>query len=92
MKLKFDIAGTAYTNARFLNLEEGAELLLVREPENVHDPKAIKVTTIDGMLLGYVPRTVTDMVFELLKHKPRITIFSKCGNSFAVSIHALMET
>ncbi|MEE8715848.1 MAG: single-stranded-DNA-specific exonuclease RecJ [Coriobacteriales bacterium] len=34
------------------------ELLLVREPDNPHDPNAVAVTTRDGVRLGYLRRTV----------------------------------
>lgn len=41
------------------------EGLLVPEPENPHDPYAIKVTADDGHHLGYIPSEYTDFVRSL---------------------------
>ena len=40
--------------AAVLNLIPGKELLLVREPENVHDNNAIMVVTHDEIHIGFV--------------------------------------
>lgn len=42
-------------------LEKGTELNLVREPENPHDSKAIRVEW-QGHLLGYVPRRENKLI------------------------------
>jgi hypothetical protein len=34
-------------------------LMLQKEPDNEYDPNAIKVMTLSGSVLGYVPRDLT---------------------------------
>ena len=38
------------------------DIFLVPEPDNPHDPKAIKVMSSDGIHLGYVPASLTEKV------------------------------
>lgn len=37
-------------------LREGDRLTFLREPDNPHDPQAIKIENTDGVRIGYVPR------------------------------------
>jgi hypothetical protein len=46
-------------------LQVGAALKLVREPDNPHDPRAVRVEW-NGHLLGYVPRAENDAVARQL--------------------------
>ena len=39
-------------------LRRGDELALVREPDNAHDPNAIRVATADGAQIGYLRRII----------------------------------
>ena len=39
---------------------------LIREPENIHDPKAIKVCLFDIFFLGYVPKHVAKELSPLM--------------------------
>lgn len=54
------VAGTSYIN----DMEEISNRIKIddrlnfyREPDNVHDRKAIKVTLSNGTKIGYIPRT-----------------------------------
>lgn len=53
-----DIAGTRYVDNQdvFKRLEKNDPLLLEREADNKYDSNAIKVLTIDGEKLGYIPK------------------------------------
>lgn len=51
---------------------------LVPEPENPHDPNAIKVT-LDGACVGYVPADLTGTVAALMAHNPAIKISARGG-------------
>ena len=53
-----DIAGTRYVDNQdiFKKLEKNDPLLLEREADNKYDSNAIKVLTIDGEKLGYIPK------------------------------------
>jgi len=56
---RFDILGTRYRGARVQEkaeeLNPGNIVLLVREGDNPRDESAIRVTTMDGTTIGYVP-------------------------------------
>ncbi len=49
---------------------EGCEL--VREPQNKHDPNAVKVI-INNLHVGYVPADIAKQVGEMIRRKPTIT-------------------
>lgn len=44
-------------------------LLLVPEPNNPHDPNAIRVMTVPGAMLGYIPRGDAAAMAERLRDK-----------------------
>ncbi len=56
---RFDVLGTNFrggkARAKAGNLEPGDIVLLVRESDNPRDENAIRVTTVDGTTIGYVP-------------------------------------
>lgn len=57
----FDIyvAGTTHIEnieAIGSTLHEGDKLIFYREPDNPHDPQAIRIETIKGEKIGYVPQ------------------------------------
>lgn len=52
------VAGTSHIeniSELFFKLNEGDRLILIREPENVHDNRAIRIESSDGEKIGYVP-------------------------------------
>ena len=52
-------------------LVPGDPLVLQAEPENAHDPNAVRVlTTVNGVHLGYVPRYLCDDVHALHETSP----------------------
>lgn len=62
--IEFEIAGiTHYADVAMKHLGESMALL-VAEPDNPHDPNAIRVMTSDWQLLGYVPRDMTNTIRE----------------------------
>lgn len=69
--IEFHIAGVIYRDniKNYLGEFEGQ---LVAEPDNPHDPNAIKVLAHDGHHVGYVPK---DMTAEVHKY---ITLPCKC--------------
>lgn len=48
------------------NLQQGTRLILLREPENVHDDLAIVIHTLAGKKIGYVPRKNNPVFARLL--------------------------
>jgi hypothetical protein len=61
------VAGFQFHEGKQLwdQLQVGAVLRLVREPDNPHDPRAVRVEW-NGHLLGYVPRAENDAVARQL--------------------------
>jgi len=66
--MQFALAGGYFRcpNARkyMVNLKKPELCKLVREPENKHDPNAIKVVVEDDLHIGYVPQHQTEMFKE----------------------------
>ena len=63
-----DIAGTRYVDNQdvFKKLEKNDPLLLEREADNKYDSNAIKVLTIDGEKLGYIPKRDNSIFTRLM--------------------------
>ena len=63
-----DIAGTRYVDNQdvFKRLEKNDPLLLEREADNEYDSNAIKVLTMDGEKLGYIPKRDNDIFCRLM--------------------------
>ena len=86
-RIKFNVAGTQYTHAKFYGIEDAQEIKLTPEPDNAHDSNAIQVLTSEGMKLGYVPRTITGLVHEMIQKRHAAFVASVCSDSFNISIH-----
>lgn len=59
--IRCPIVGTNYRpiadQVAFAKLENGDDLFLIPEPDNEHDPLAIKVLTAEAAFVGYIPRS-----------------------------------
>jgi hypothetical protein len=53
-------------------LKVGDELVLVREPDNPHDRRAVRVEW-QGVQLGYLPRAENEAVAAAMDHGERVT-------------------
>ena len=79
------LAGFQYYAGKTLwnELHEGDTLVLVREPDNEHDPRAVRVEW-HGVKLGYVPRRDNAAVARMLDNgtllDARITRLNKSRN------------
>lgn len=56
-------------------LQEGDHLVFYREPENPHDPQAIRVETVRKEKIGYVPRR-DNVIFSRLMDAGKV-LFAK---------------
>lgn len=67
------LAGFQYYHGKQVwdEMREGDALELVREPDNVHDPRAVRVEW-HGIKLGYVPRRENAAVARLLDRGSRL--------------------
>lgn len=57
------------------SLKEGDRLVFYREPENEHDPQAIRIENLKGEKIGYVPRK-DNVVFSRLMDAGKV-LFAK---------------
>ena len=67
--LRTYVAGSGYVEEiviRIQALSEGDRLLLVREPENPYDERAILVENLEGEKLGYIPRRKNEVLASLM--------------------------
>lgn len=69
--LSFRVAGERHAGA-VSGLTEGRELVLQREPENPKDPSATLVATMDGSIVGWVPRQYSPLIAGLLDDGRRL--------------------
>ena len=83
------LAGVSYRQEAirhlFENSEPGQELELVRDPENKHDPFAVKVCDpTNGSHLGYIPRGLSPDVAEVMDagRTARVVIEDFTGEDF----------
>ncbi|MES2365194.1 MAG: HIRAN domain-containing protein [Pseudomonadota bacterium] len=67
------LAGFQYYRGKqvWAEMHEGDALELVREPQNIHDPRAVRVEW-HGIKLGYVPRRDNEAVARLLDRGSRL--------------------
>ena len=67
------LAGFQYYHGKqvWREMREGDALELVREPDNAHDPRAVRVEW-HGIKLGYVPRRENEAVARLLDRGSRL--------------------
>lgn len=68
MLVEGHIAGTSHREVRALEpgIVPGGFLPLNREPDNAHDPLAIKILDDKGNHLGYVPRAKNEALARLM--------------------------
>ncbi len=67
--MKTYIAGVGYHAGAYEALRKlwiADRLVLVREPDNPHDPRAVAVYTEEGLKLGYIPRADAGAVAKVM--------------------------
>lgn len=72
------VAGTTHIEgieALASSLREGDRLVFYREPDNPHDPQAIRIETLEKKKIGYVPRR-DNVVFSRLMDAGKL-LFAK---------------
>lgn len=71
---KFYIAGFYYYDGETVidKLNKGDELLIVPEPSNPYDKRALEIFTRNNIKLGYVPRSENPIPSRLMRQNARI--------------------
>ena len=66
--LNCNIAGTTFLDLDEIEpeLKKHQLLMLIREPKNENDDKAILILTVDGQKLGYVPKKKNEVLSNLM--------------------------
>jgi hypothetical protein len=89
MQLKTHVAGYRVGHyADHLGLVESGPVQLVREPENIYDPNAIRLD-YKGKKLGYVPRAHSTVLAKLIDNG---TITAKAHINCATLPHDILLT
>ena len=63
------VAGPMYNediHETIADMQPGTRLILLREPENSHDDRAIVIDTLEGKKIGYVPRKANPVFARLM--------------------------
>lgn len=66
-------------------LQEGDTVRLLLEPENQYDSRAIRIDTMEGAKLGYIPRRCNEILFNLMnagKQVYGVVADGDIGNAF----------
>eukprot|EP00873_Tetraselmis_striata_P019383 jgi/Tetstr1/439647/TSEL_028068.t1 len=65
-QLRFSVVGVSFEGRQeaVAALEAAQGVALVKEPENPHDPHAVRVQTLGGRQLGYIPRDATHEILH----------------------------
>ena len=75
--LSLDVAGTYYRQDTLAKSpKEKTEAKLKPDPKNKHDPNAVKVM-IGRNFIGYIPRTQSALVSDLIKEDRILRCFTK---------------
>lgn len=97
---KFFIAGVKFHQYKMVekDLVEGMELILNPEPTNKYDPNAVRIETMNGVMLGYVPKKFSseicaqiDTGLRLTCEITKIDLEAKAWEKFEVTITSSEE-
>ena len=58
--------GDAQANIKKFGCEDIGSYALIREPENPHDPNAIRVSLFDQYFMGYIPKHIAKDLAPLM--------------------------
>ena len=92
----FEVKGTIYRSKKDISraekLKVGESVLLIKEPDNEHDHTAVKVCTLDGHHIGYVPAYLSSEVTNIMSTDEELAKvrFIHYGES-APHIHVIYE-
>ena len=92
----FEVKGTIYRSKKAISraekLKVGESVVLIKEPDNEHDPTAVKVCTLDGYHIGYVPAYLSSEVTNIMSTDEELAKvrFIHYGES-APHIHVIYE-
>jgi len=80
IKVKGVTFKNAQRNIRTFGCGDFDSYTLVREPDNPHDPNAIRVTVARVVFLGYVPKDLAKELAPLMDEGRKFTAFFVCRN------------
>ena len=81
-KRTFIVAGYAYHQYEYTNLNVGDLVYLIPEPDNEYDENAIRVYSNNGVVIGYVPMEENERFFtkKYSNYCARVKSLNKIGN------------
>jgi hypothetical protein len=72
-------------------LAVGTPVVLVREPNNVHDKNAVAVW-VDGKRVGYIPKAQNFVLAQFIDQQPVRSMAFDSGTGFKTDVHAVDAT
>lgn len=92
----FEVKGTIYRSMKAISraekLKVGESVLLIKEPDNEHDHTAVKVCTLDGHHIGYVPAYLSSEVTDIMNTDEELAKVQSIHNGVsAPHIHVIFE-
>lgn len=74
--ISIDVAGTRYSDFQKISehLSLGDKLFLEKEPDNKYDKHAVKITTSEKIILGYIPRYYSKKITQILDEKEQYSV------------------
>ena len=66
----FKVSGVTFDNRQETiknNVKVRDKVLIIKEPDNKFDPFALKVETLSGKQLGYVPKEISQLIYQYSK-------------------------
>ncbi|PCJ44698.1 MAG: hypothetical protein COA81_00010 [Alphaproteobacteria bacterium] len=87
-----EVAGLQFGDVKINNLQLGQSVNFVPEPNNPHDPKAVKVE-VDSVKLGYINRIQSRAILSWINngHNIQGIVFRKNGRPSAPRIYIFIE-
>lgn len=88
MKLcEFAIAGVSFSQPPIRDLIMGGKLDIVREPQNEHDIRALRID-YGGIKFGYVPKPMNWLVLSLMEKNVEFRLYCARTGKNWVELHA----
>ncbi len=72
--------GDAQNNIKLFGCRDILTYALIREPDNPHDPNAIRVTLIDKWFMGYIPKHIAKDLAPLMDVGINLVAYFVCLN------------
>ncbi len=74
--------GDTQKNIKQFGCEDIGSFVLIREPDNLHDPCAIRVSLFDIWFMGYVPKNIAKDLAPMMDAGREFDVEFVCRNEY----------